>query len=88
MKSISVKFCGGCNTRYDLKAAYEKLRTQLTGIAAVSFAKPEETYDALVIIRGCTGCPYLYEEITARERFICLSEDDISGIVQKIIALP
>ena len=43
-----------------------------------------ESYDALLIIRGCTGCPYLYEEIDANERILCVKQDDIPEVIEKI----
>lgn len=87
MISIAVKFCGGCNPRYERGDAYRKLCAQLADIANVSLAEPEVHYDVLVIFRGCTGCPYLYEEIPANLRLICLGENDLAEIIQKITAL-
>lgn len=88
MKSIAVKFCGGCNTRYDRGAAYQRLRAELEDVAEVSLVQPDASYDALVIFRGCTGCDYLYEDIPATERLICLGEEDLTHIIQQIKAMP
>ncbi len=77
MLTCCVKFCGGCNPRYDRGAAYARLREALAD--AVSFSLPEEgrAYDALLIVRGCTGCPYLYEDIQAARRFPVHSPEEV-----------
>ena len=78
MLRCTVKFCGGCNPRYDRGEAYNTVRS--------SFSYPEEgaQYDVLLIIRGCTGCPYLYEEIDARHRVVITAADEIEGAVREI----
>ena len=44
-------------------------------------------YDVLLIIRGCTACPYLYEEIDADHRVLCVAEDQIGEAADAIRAL-
>lgn len=81
---IAVKFCGGCNPGYDRGAAYQEIRSATADHAVFSLPADGEHYDALLIIRGCTGCPYLYEEIDADTRIVCVRQDDISEVIQKI----
>lgn len=81
---IAVKFCGGCNSGYDRGAAYQEIRSATADSAVLSLPAAGEHYDALVILRGCTGCPYLYEEIDADVRFVCMKQDDIPEVIQKI----
>ena len=38
----------------------------------------------LLIIRGCTGCPYLYEEIDAAHRVIITAADEIPAAIREI----
>ena len=40
----------------------------------------------LLIIRGCTGCPYLYEEIEADRRVVITSRDDMQSAIDEIRA--
>ena len=84
MLRCTVKFCGGCNPRFDRGAAYETVRSSLAGLA--EFALPQEGthYDVLLIIRGCTGCPYLYEEVDAAHRFIITEAEQIPEIIRNI----
>lgn len=87
MRQIAVKFCGGCNPGYDRSAAYQQIREAVADCAALSLPAPGQSYDALLIIRGCTGCPYLYEEIDANERILCVKRDDIPEVIEKIRSL-
>lgn len=81
---IAVKFCGGCNPGYDRGAAYGEIRSATADAAVLSLPAAGEHYDALVILRGCTGCPYLYEEIDADARIVCVKKDDIPEVIQTI----
>ena len=84
MKKVAVKFCGGCNPRYDRGEAYRMIADGLKGEAEFEIAKEGVPYDALLIIRGCTQCPYLYETIDAKERVICTSQEEIPEAVRQI----
>jgi hypothetical protein len=46
-----VKFCGGCNPRYDRKAFLKKIEKSMTGYRFTY--NLEEEYDILLIICGC-----------------------------------
>lgn len=84
MLACCVKFCGGCNPRYDRGAAYNQIREALAD--AASFSLPEEgrAYDALLILRGCTGCPYLYEDIQAVHRFTVHSPEEAEQVSARL----
>ncbi len=49
--TTGIKFCGGCNPRYDRKAYAEKLMTRLPGPAEI--AVPGVPYDTVYVICGC-----------------------------------
>ena len=84
MLRCTVKFCGGCNPRHDRGECYGTVRSALSD--AASFSLPEEGahYDVLLIIRGCTGCPYLYEEIDSKHRVILDAKDGIPQAIETI----
>ena len=84
MLRCTVKFCGGCNPRYDRGEAYQTVRSSLSGAAAFSYPEDGAHYDVLLIIRGCTGCPYLYEEIDAAHRVIITAADEIAPAIREI----
>jgi hypothetical protein len=84
MLKCTVKFCGGCNPRYDRGAAFAAMRDALADLCVFSSAQEGERYDVLLIIRGCTGCPYLYESLDAKHRFVLVQPEDAEAIVQSI----
>lgn len=84
MLRCTVKFCGGCNPRYDRGEAYQTVRSSLSGAAEFSYPEDGASYDVLLIIRGCTGCPYLYEEIDAAHRVIITESPQIADAIREI----
>jgi hypothetical protein len=53
---IGVKFCGGCNPRYDRGKAFETIKQRLQGEAEFVIAEEDVLYDYLLVIGGCTNC--------------------------------
>jgi len=84
MLRCTVKFCGGCNPRYDRGAAYQTIREALKQEAVFSYPQEGASYDLLLIIRGCTGCPYFYEDINATHRVILTDSTQIDTALQNI----
>jgi hypothetical protein len=53
---VGVKFCGGCNPRYDRGKALEAIKKQMLGKAEFVIAEEGMEYDFLLVIGGCTNC--------------------------------
>lgn len=88
MLKAAIKFCGGCNPRYDRGEAYRLIRERVADVAAFESPVPGALYDFLLIIRGCTACPYLYEdEIDTPHRLVLTEWDGIDDIIHRIQAL-
>ena len=51
-----VKFCGGCNPRYERGNALETIRRHFTGRIDFPHAEEGARYDLLLVIGGCTNC--------------------------------
>lgn len=51
MKKIGVKFCGGCNPKYDRDSIFLKVKEAYG--EDVHIVEEGETYDALLSICGC-----------------------------------
>ncbi|HWS43288.1 MAG TPA: hypothetical protein VN421_09425 [Pseudoflavonifractor sp.] len=49
---IGVRYCGGCNSRYDRVALVRRLEAQFPGWGFVP-ARPQAEYAALVVVCGC-----------------------------------
>lgn len=84
MLRCTVKFCGGCNPRFDRGEAYHTVRTSLADAATFSYPEDGAQYDVLLIIRGCTGCSYLYEDIDATHRVILDAKEGIGQAIDAI----
>lgn len=84
MLRCTVKFCGGCNPRFDRGAVYQAVCSSLADVAVFGYPEEGAHYDVLLIVRGCTGCPYLYEDIDADRRFIITAADQAETVVRDI----
>ena len=53
--TVGVRYCGGCNPRFDRVAAVGHLAAACPQ-AAVEPAEPGKVYDLLLIVGGCFAC--------------------------------
>lgn len=60
-----VRFCGGCNPRYDRGEALKEIEDRLKD-SDIEFkiTTEDEQYDDLLIIGGCTNCCAGYDQFT------------------------
>ena len=60
-----VRFCGGCNPRYDRGEALNQIKDRLKD-SDIEFkiTTEDEQYDDLLIIGGCTNCCAGYDQFT------------------------
>jgi len=71
-----VRFCGGCNPRYDRGAAYEIIKQSLQDEIQFEYAQEGSVYDILLIIGGCTNCCASYDQYIARHGVIKIWDMD------------
>lgn len=70
----AVKYCGGCNSRYDRVALVKTLKRQLQ--IEIPPACPDKIYDVIYVVCGCTArCPDL-SSLSARQ-FCILDHEEI-----------
>lgn len=50
---IGIRYCGGCNPRYDRGAVTDALHRFGEPEHRVETARPEESYDVIVLMSGC-----------------------------------
>ncbi|MGF6375247.1 hypothetical protein M2140_000281 [Clostridiales Family XIII bacterium PM5-7] len=58
---VGIRFCGGCNVRYDRKQYLEEIINGNPG-HEFQFAKEDEPYELLLCICGCPSCCVSYEQ--------------------------
>jgi len=82
---IGVKFCGGCNPRYDRGKAFETIKQQLQGEAEFVIAEEGVAYDRLLVIGGCTNCCASFYQYQVKNDTVRMwDESHIESTVQKI----
>lgn len=52
---IAVKYCGGCNPRYDRPGFRTRLEARLAGRAEFVNASAEGPFDLVLVVCGCTA---------------------------------
>ncbi len=62
-----VKFCGGCNPRFERGKVLEQLKEYFEGRISFEYAQEQIVYDVLLIIAGCTNCCASYCEYESRQ---------------------
>lgn len=68
---VGIKYCGGCNPRYDRVAFVERLKAGYPG-EVFSYARLGEHYDLLLVVCGCTAqCPDISSLRADQIRYIC-----------------
>jgi hypothetical protein len=65
-----VRFCGGCNSRYDRGLAYETIKQNLQDEMEFEYAQEGVTYDILLVIGGCTNCCASYDQYITKSGVI------------------
>lgn len=73
--TVGIKYCGGCNPRYDRAAAVRRLKESCPGAAFVNAASGKG-YDALAVVCGCSArCADLEGLGDAPVVMLCQEED-------------
>ena len=83
---IGIKFCGGCNPKYDRKYAENILRTKLSKDYIVEYVKDKEIYEYVFIINGCQAqCASTKEFYVLKNTYSIYSLETLNKIIQKYI---
>lgn len=55
MKTVGVKYCGGCRCLYDRQARFHKICELCESECSFRYARVGEEYDVLLVLSGCTA---------------------------------
>ena len=84
---VGVKFCGGCNPRYDRGKLLKRLKEDLKGQFTFESANESQFYEGLIVFCGCTNACASYKNIkTKRKPILVWGENqynDIMDIIKK-----
>ena len=75
--TVGVRYCGGCNPRFDRVAGVEALKAACPG-AGFHTAEPGKAYDVLLSVGGCTACCADLAGLTGREVVMIRTAGDFS----------
>lgn len=82
-----VRFCGGCNPRFDRGAVFRKFQNEMTGID-FSHAVEGERYDILLVIGGCTACCASYEQFAVDgDVYKIWDQDQIEKVEEELLKI-
>lgn len=76
---VGIKYCGGCNPRFDRSGWVRKLAAECTGISFEPASK-DKFYDILLIISGCPSACASHDELKGREKIFVKSEQDADRV--------
>ena len=80
-----VKFCGGCNPRYQRGDAIRAIRADLPQID-FEHAQEDVPYDQLLVIGGCPACCASFLQYTVKDEVLKMwSPDHMDNIKQRLL---
>ena len=65
--SCGIKFCGGCNPRYERMEALEKIKSLFSDKIDFDYAKENVPYDIFLVIGGCSSCCASHEQYEVKK---------------------
>lgn len=82
MTKIGVRYCGGCNPRYDRRNVFETVKGRFPAMYLEN-AKEGVLYDALLVICGCTSCCTSYQQFDSKYGAILVrAQEDIDKVLE------
>ena len=84
-----IKFCGGCNPRYDRRQACEEIKKSFEN-KELEFlhAVDNDPYDCLLVIGGCSNCCASYKQYNVKGNVYKMWDTDhIDKIKEKLSSI-
>ncbi|NLD20389.1 MAG: hypothetical protein GX663_09150 [Clostridiales bacterium] len=81
-----IRFCGGCNPRYDRGKACEGIKASVDNMDFLNAVEGNE-YDTLLVIGGCTNCCASYDQYKVKgDVYKMWDKDHVELIKDKLSA--
>ncbi|WZL74488.1 hypothetical protein QBE52_07055 [Clostridiaceae bacterium 35-E11] len=82
---VGVKYCGGCNPRYDRTKFLKRLIDALGRDYTFETVQFQKTYDILLILGGCHNCCANYADIGTKQGAIrAIAEKDFEKVFGRL----
>lgn len=62
---IGVKYCGGCNPKYERKNFVDRVTKHFEGKTDFELAKEDKEYEGIMVVGGCSNCCAAYKHFTS-----------------------
>lgn len=86
---VGVKYCGGCNPRYERKKLVDRIRQKIGNDFELVLVNEDNVYDFVLIICGCNSCCGNFSHIKTVQGILCLkSEQDYYKAIDTLKKLP
>jgi hypothetical protein len=86
---VGVKYCGGCNPRYERKQFLNRLQKELEKECVFEIAKENTLYDMILVLGGCSNCCADYSELLYRYEALCVRDssdyEKIFDLIKEIL---
>lgn len=80
-----VKFCGGCNPRFQRGKTFDDIKQHFKGIVEFEMAKEDVLYDFILVIGGCTKCCASYWQYKTKYEIVLMwDEKQIERTIKRI----
>lgn len=84
MLKAMIKFCGGCNPRYDRAEVFRKIRDHFAGEIEFLSPEPGKKYDLILIITGCGSCQ-IFEELSQSDTIVFVNSfQEVDDKIQEL----
>jgi len=74
--AYGVKFCGGCNPRFDRGKALKAIQEALHDRVEFELAEEGKDYEGLLVIGGCPNCCPAYKHFRVRRPPVKISDEN------------
>lgn len=81
--NIGVKYCGGCNPKYDRKALLKLLEKEFP--YEFETAKVDKIHDIVIVLCGCTSCCAEHSVLKFKYEKILINSDENYIKVKEIL---
>lgn len=85
MKKILVKYCGGCNPRYDRSKIVQDLEKRYPSIRFISSSYEDKSWDFVLVLSGCTSSCTDYKGLKGKHgKMILKNRDDYRALINRL----
>ena len=87
--NIRVKYCGGCNPRYDRRAELDRLKTAFPEASFVEMGDDVGPFDHVIVLCGCTAMCAEHEHLHGEYgKTVTASAEDCEQLEGILRAIP